>query len=58
MINPNVIVEGLSPSMEAYDRGRKFQRYKGIGSLEQYVLISSERARWKCSRSRKAGSGF
>ena len=43
LLNPKVIVEVLSPSTEAYDRGRKFQRYKGIGSLEQYVLISSER---------------
>ncbi|MGI8960417.1 MAG: Uma2 family endonuclease, partial [Bryobacteraceae bacterium] len=43
LLNPKVIVEVLYPSTEAYDRGRKFQRYKGIGSLEQYVLISSER---------------
>ena len=43
LLNPNTIVEVLSPSTEAYDRGRKFQRYKGIASLEQYVLIASER---------------
>ncbi len=43
LLNPKVIIEVLSPSTEAYDRGRKFQRYKGIASLAQYVLIASER---------------
>ncbi|MGI8741889.1 MAG: Uma2 family endonuclease [Bryobacteraceae bacterium] len=43
LLNPKAIIEVLSPSTEAYDRGRKFQRYKGIASLAQYVLISSER---------------
>jgi Uma2 family endonuclease len=42
LLNPRVIIEVLSPSTEAYDRGRKFQRYKGIASLAQYVLIASE----------------
>ncbi|MGI8741892.1 MAG: Uma2 family endonuclease [Bryobacteraceae bacterium] len=37
LLNPKAIIEVLSPSTEAYDRGRKFQRYKGIASLAQYV---------------------
>jgi Uma2 family endonuclease len=42
IINPKVLVEVLSPSTEAYDRGQKFAHYKQISSLEHYVLVSSE----------------
>jgi len=38
--NPIVIVEVLSPSTEAYDRGEKFAHYQRLESLTQYVLIS------------------
>jgi Uma2 family endonuclease len=38
--NARVIVEVLSPSTEAYDRGEKFDRYRQLDSLEEYVLIS------------------
>ena len=38
--NPTVIFEVLSPSSENYDRGRKFQAYRSIPSLQEYVLIS------------------
>lgn len=43
LLNPTVIVEVLSPSTEAYDRGRKFEHYRTIESLRQYLLISSDR---------------
>jgi Uma2 family endonuclease len=43
LLNPNLIVEVLSPSTEAYDRGLKFEHYRTIPSLTQYVLIASER---------------
>lgn len=43
-LNPTVIVEVLSPSTEAYDRGRKFQQYRKIQSLREYVLIAQDRA--------------
>jgi len=43
LVNPTVIVEVLSPSTEAYDRGRKFEHYRTIESLRQYLLISSDR---------------
>lgn len=43
LLNPNLIIEVLSPSTEAYDRGRKFEHYRTIPSLEQFVLVSSER---------------
>jgi Uma2 family endonuclease len=38
--NPTLIVEVLSRSTEAYDRGDKFEHYKNITSLQQYVLVS------------------
>lgn len=38
--NPRLIVEVLSRSTERYDRGEKFSHYRGIPSLEEYVLIS------------------
>jgi Uma2 family endonuclease len=39
--NPRLIVEVLSPSTEAYDRGEKFSRYRQIDSLQEYILVSS-----------------
>lgn len=44
VVNPTLILEVLSSSTEEYDRGGKFEHYKTIASLQQYVLISqSER---------------
>ena len=40
--NPVLIVEVLSPSTEAYDRGLKFRMYRSLSSLQEYVLISQE----------------
>ena len=39
---PCLIVEVLSPSTEAYDRGGKFRLYRQLISLQEYVLVSSE----------------
>ncbi len=38
--NPKVIVEVLSKSTEADDRGFKFQQYQRIATLEDYLLVS------------------
>lgn len=38
--NPTLIVEVLSRSTEDYDRGDKFEHYKSLPSLRQYVLVS------------------
>jgi Uma2 family endonuclease len=45
VINPKVVVEVLSPSTEAYDRGEKLSHYKRIPSLEDIVLIAHDRKR-------------
>jgi Uma2 family endonuclease len=43
--NPTIIVEILSDSTEAYDRGDKFVHYRRIASLEAYVLVSQHEPR-------------
>lgn len=40
LLNPTVLVEVLSPSSEEYDRGDKFQAYRTLDSLQEYLLIS------------------
>ena len=40
IINPRVIVEVLSPTTEAYDRGEKFDKYCELEPLEEYILVS------------------
>lgn len=45
LLNPRVIVEVLSDSTEAYDRGDKFAQYQTIASLAEYVLASQKRPR-------------
>jgi Uma2 family endonuclease len=42
LLNPTLLVEVLSPSTEAYDRGAKFQHYQSIPSFVHYVLVSQE----------------
>lgn len=39
---PCLIVEVLSPSTEAYDRGNKFKMYRRNPSLQEYVLVSAD----------------
>jgi Uma2 family endonuclease len=45
LMNPVVIVEVLSASTEAYDRGKKFARYRLLPSLRAYVLVSQDQPR-------------
>jgi Uma2 family endonuclease len=40
LVNPAVLFEVLSDSTEGYDRGRKFDNYRSIPSLKDYVLVS------------------
>ena len=45
LLNPVLIIEILSASTEAYDRGLKFQLYRSIKTLREYVLISPNQPR-------------
>ena len=42
LLNPIVVVEVLSPSTEAYDRGEKFAHYRQLTSLQEYVLVAQD----------------
>lgn len=59
LLNPVVIIEVLSPSTEADDRGVKFEAYKRLLSLREYILVAQDKIRceqfirhsdnsWKC----------
>jgi Uma2 family endonuclease len=42
--NSRVVIEVLSPSTEAYDRGLKFSLYRELESFEEYILVSQDAA--------------
>jgi Uma2 family endonuclease len=45
LLNPTVIIEVLSPSTEAFDRGEKFRRYRTwLPTLADYVLVAQDQA--------------
>ena len=48
LLNPVALVEVLSESTEAYDRGKKFEHYRTIPSLKHYVLIAQDRHSIDC----------
>ncbi len=43
LLNPVMIVEVLSPTTRNYDQGEKFRLYRSIPSLQDYLLVDSER---------------
>ena len=45
LLNPVVIFEVLSPSTEKHDRGLKFQHYRTIDSLKDYILVHQDQVR-------------
>ena len=45
LLNPTLIVEVLSDSTAALDRGRKFQLYQTLPSLRYYLLLDSQQVR-------------
>ncbi len=45
LMNPIIIIEILSKSTEAFDRGDKFACYRLIPSLQEYILVSQKRHR-------------
>ncbi|WP_375479653.1 Uma2 family endonuclease [uncultured Nostoc sp.] len=52
---PCLIVEVLSNSTEAFDRGDKFADYQTLESLQEYVLINTKRQRVECFRRNEQG---
>ena len=43
IVNPQILIEVLSNSTESFDRGEKFQSYRNLKHLEEYILIGSEK---------------
>lgn len=43
LINPTVIMEVLSSTTEAFDRGEKFEGYRRLKSLQDYLLVAQDR---------------
>jgi Uma2 family endonuclease len=41
--HPRLVIEVLSPTTADYDRGDKFEMYRAVEALEEYVLISADR---------------
>lgn len=52
---PTLLVEVLSDSTEAFDRGDKFTDYQELDSLREYVLINTKRQRVECFRRNNEG---
>ncbi|AGY59110.1 Uma2 family endonuclease [Gloeobacter kilaueensis] len=52
---PKLVVEVLSDSSEAYDRGAKFLDYQTLESLQEYVLISTKEQLVQCFRRSEPG---
>jgi Uma2 family endonuclease len=43
ILNPLLVIEVLSGSTEAFDRGAKFQAYQTLDSLKEYVLVAQNK---------------
>ncbi len=56
LLNPSVIIEVLSKSTEAYDRGDKFGHYQTLKTLNEYLLVSQKDR--KVERFVRKGDGF
>ncbi len=41
--NPTIVCEVLSPSTEGFDRGRKFESYRGLASVQEVVFVTQSR---------------
>lgn len=55
VLNPALLVEVLSPSTEAYDRGFKFAQYRALESLQEYALVSQSEPRVEIFRRQSTG---
>lgn len=56
LVNPAVVVEVLSPSTEAYDRGVKWEAYQRLASLTDYLLVAQTEPRIEHFRREADGS--
>lgn len=57
LVDPVVLVEVLSPSTEAYDRGEKLRHYQQIPSLREVLLVAHDRHELEIWRRSEDGWG-
>ncbi len=55
--HPCLIVEVLSESTATYDRGLKFEHYRGIDTLKEYLLVEQDRPTSTCSGAARMAAG-
>jgi Uma2 family endonuclease len=55
LLNPTLLIEVLSPSTEAYDRGLKFEQYRKLDSLREYALVSQSHPHIEIFRRQASG---
>lgn len=56
IVNPAIVVEVLSPSTELYDRGAKWDGYRRLPSLVDYLLVAQDTVRIEHYQRRADGS--
>jgi Uma2 family endonuclease len=56
ILYPSLVVEVLSPSTAAFDRGEKFADYQTASSLQEYVLITQSEIKVECFRVNAEGN--
>ena len=42
VVNPKVVIEILSPSTRDYDYGGKYMLYRGLPSVQEYILVEQK----------------
>jgi Uma2 family endonuclease len=55
VLNPILVIEVLSPSSEAYDRGFKSAQYRILETLQEYALVSQSEPRVETFRRQSSG---
>ena len=55
LLNPTVVVEVLSESTEGYDRGKKFEHYRRVASIREYLLVAQDRFHVEVHRRQEDG---
>lgn len=61
VLNPTLLVEVLSPTTEAYDRGEKLAHYQRVSSLREVLLLAHDEPRldlWRRERARWTLASF
>jgi len=56
VVNPALLVEVLSDSTEAYDRGEKFRQYRTIPALREVLFVSQHAPRFELYRRGDSGT--